>query len=168
MIRRPPRSTLFPYTTLFRSRYPTCPGAVGSPADAQVPPPQKWNAPLSQLRAQRGRTSHFNGKLLSIAPPRPARQERGAGLTSSTYVYCEESTDSDDSRSIHGSPPAWPRGVGRRPGRTITSQWEMPSRREGWRICSSAALHAPPNGSSLRSEEHTSELQSPCNLVCRL
>src|SRR5256885_9940077 len=25
MIRRPPRSTLFPYTTLFRSRNPTCP-----------------------------------------------------------------------------------------------------------------------------------------------
>src|SRR6267142_6132441 len=25
MIRRPPRSTLFPYTTLFRSRRPTCP-----------------------------------------------------------------------------------------------------------------------------------------------
>src|SRR5256885_5276931 len=24
------------------------------------------------------------------------------------------------------------------------------------------------NGSSARSEEHTSELQSPCNLVCRL
>src|SRR5256885_9470663 len=24
------------------------------------------------------------------------------------------------------------------------------------------------NGSRLRSEEHTSELQSPCNLVCRL
>src|SRR5256885_5555935 len=27
---------------------------------------------------------------------------------------------------------------------------------------------APPCRSSLRSEEHTSELQSPCNLVCRL
>src|ERR1039457_7043424 len=27
------------------------------------------------------------------------------------------------------------------------------------------ALHASPNN---RSEEHTSELQSPCNLVCRL
>src|SRR5271168_5503710 len=25
MIRRPPRSTLFPYTTLFRSREPSCP-----------------------------------------------------------------------------------------------------------------------------------------------
>src|ERR1039457_2402530 len=27
---------------------------------------------------------------------------------------------------------------------------------------------ATPDHSSLRSEEHTSELQSPCNLVCRL
>src|SRR5256885_13218542 len=26
----------------------------------------------------------------------------------------------------------------------------------------------PPRGGRLRSEEHTSELQSPCNLVCRL
>src|SRR3712207_8265853 len=30
MIRRPPRSTLFPYTTLFRSR-PREPGAAGAP-----------------------------------------------------------------------------------------------------------------------------------------
>src|SRR2546430_6013225 len=30
MIRRPPRSTLFPYTTLFRSTYP-CPGKVTNP-----------------------------------------------------------------------------------------------------------------------------------------
>src|SRR5690349_23482755 len=32
MIRRPPRSTLFPYTTLFRSRYDVPLGAVGSHA----------------------------------------------------------------------------------------------------------------------------------------
>src|SRR3989454_7679147 len=40
----------------------------------------------------------------------------------------------------------------------------------------SLCVHAPglcrrgprPAGSGLRSEEHTSELQSPCNLVCRL
>src|SRR2546429_3850030 len=31
MIRRPPRSTLFPYTTLFRSRISTCPSGC-SPA----------------------------------------------------------------------------------------------------------------------------------------
>src|ERR1022692_1113022 len=35
MIRRPPRSTLFPYTTLFRSRYP---GGTGSPAQAESLP----------------------------------------------------------------------------------------------------------------------------------
>src|SRR2546428_3476731 len=38
MIRRPPRSTLFPYTTLFRSRY-QCRGAAGgstyTPASAE-------------------------------------------------------------------------------------------------------------------------------------
>src|SRR2546422_6137128 len=28
MIRRPPRSTLFPYTTLFRSPHPDCAGAI--------------------------------------------------------------------------------------------------------------------------------------------
>src|SRR5260370_6119702 len=34
MIRRPPRSTLFPYTTLFRSlpRYPACPSTHRRPA----------------------------------------------------------------------------------------------------------------------------------------
>src|SRR5205807_7559420 len=32
----------------------------------------------------------------------------------------------------------------------------------------SATLHEPGVHPELRSEEHTSELQSPCNLVCRL
>src|SRR5256885_12130204 len=71
MIRRPPRSTLFPYTTLFRSRRRGC-------RSAPAPSP----TPRSSLRR----------------PP--------------------------------------------------------------WRRCSWSARH--------RSEEHTSELQSPCNLVCRL
>src|SRR5256885_3050470 len=31
-----------------------------------------------------------------------------------------------------------------------------------------SALFGASRGGSLRSEEHTSELQSPCNLVCRL
>src|SRR3712207_7917119 len=39
MIRRPPRSTLFPYTTLFRSRRPAGRGAADDPAGTvgQVP-----------------------------------------------------------------------------------------------------------------------------------
>src|SRR5256885_6382969 len=74
MIRRPPRSTLFPYTTLFRSVGTTC------------------------IRPQHGRTT------------------------------------------IQQLPFLWRRIC---PSR----------RRRGW---------------PWRSEEHTSELQSPCNLVCRL
>src|SRR5256885_7949643 len=41
----------------------------------------------------------------------------------------------------------------------------------GWRGSYQTAVDdSPPRGgeSSTRSEEHTSELQSPCNLVCRL
>src|SRR6266704_5680482 len=45
MIRRPPRSTLFPYTTLFRS------GPAGPPAPGGPPPPSRawrWRSPRSE------------------------------------------------------------------------------------------------------------------------
>src|SRR2546427_3527615 len=86
MIRRPPRSTLFPYTTLFRS----------------------------------------------LARPVARRSAR--------------------------VPP--PRGAGRNPGRPLRE-------RVLW-----GAVRAPRSGGiaarGARSEEHTSELQSQSNLVCRL
>src|SRR3712207_8703044 len=37
MIRRPPRSTLFPYTTLFRSRAVAAAGELDAGADARAP-----------------------------------------------------------------------------------------------------------------------------------
>src|SRR5256885_9822165 len=86
MIRRPPRSTLFPYTTLFRS-------------DA--------------------RRRHDS-----------ARRDRDS------------------------APRSWADGV-----RAGFAEARPPPRDRGGR-----RLEAH----SLRSEEHTSELQSPCNLVCRL
>src|SRR2546426_12498626 len=85
MIRRPPRSTLFPYTTLFRS-----PGIV----DNSLEPDFQLDLPITRAILPR---------LLS---------------------FCYSS-----SRSV---------------GRENRAQ------------------------SAHRSEEHTSELQSPCNLVCRL
>src|SRR5688572_31080191 len=91
MIRRPPRSTLFPYTTLFRSlRHP--------------------HATLC-----RGIAGRKPGRLRDIGPP-----------------LC-------------------PRHV-------------------GWRRASAAdrAGRRLPALAELRSEEHTSELQSQSNLVCRL
>src|SRR2546426_8398996 len=85
MIRRPPRSTLFPYTTLFRSR------------DRE-----------GEVRALRRRDAHLMGTFERL----PERVTLGVDLS-----------------VVRGD--------------------RVP-------------------GDAVRSEEHTSELQSPCNLVCRL
>src|SRR3989454_6846570 len=86
MIRRPPRSTLFPYTTLFRSH-------PGYPPD-------------HQLRGGRRRAGD------PVLPSGAPQRESGP------------------------APEPGPRRA--------------------------------PSPAPARSEEHTSELQSPCNLVCRL
>src|SRR2546426_12359207 len=102
MIRRPPRSTLFPYTTLFRS-------------------PQLRDF-LRQFGRARRRLAH------------PERDRRRQPL-----------------RVLHtdlaGLDPRDPVG--------------------GVAELEDVARHAL-DREVLRSEEHTSELQSPCNLVCRL
>src|SRR5205809_4920830 len=53
MIRRPPRSTLFPYTTLFRSNAPACAG------------PSKWRRPSSNSAPSRSEehTSELQSRL---------------------------------------------------------------------------------------------------------
>src|SRR2546426_2724161 len=91
MIRRPPRSTLFPYTTLFRSR-----------------------------------RQHERERRLGPAAPQRLAHARGRV----------------------SRPPADESRIRRQPGH----------QRHG--------LERPRR--ARRSEEHTSELQSPCNLVCRL
>src|SRR5256885_7134767 len=80
MIRRPPRSTLFPYTTLFRSIH-----------------------------------------------------ERRGGVGNQQHIAFVDGRPAADARSIHAEP-----------------------------FLEAALIQLG------RSEEHTSELQSPCNLVCRL
>src|SRR5437762_11403334 len=57
MIRRPPRSTLFPYTTLFRSRNRTWRGPRGPPAAAVVsrgPRPVAGAGDVGRVRGERG------------------------------------------------------------------------------------------------------------------
>src|SRR5258708_28423935 len=46
MIRRPPRSTLFPYTTLFRSARGEIPSASPPRSTGQCPPSRTWPATL--------------------------------------------------------------------------------------------------------------------------
>src|SRR5256885_12135307 len=94
MIRRPPRSTLFPYTTLFRSA-----AVVGA-----------------TLRAC-------------------AKLETGDATTAQTINMRAK------------------RFIENVPFQIKTNNSSSPTVRKG---------------TSSRSEEHTSELQSPCNLVCRL
>src|SRR5256885_12302558 len=97
MIRRPPRSTLFPYTTLFRS------------------------------------SAIFDGNA--------GYERRGVAYRNG------------DDPDLHGGPAS--RGAG------FTAQ-EV-------ELALSAIVDPYFRGDVfLRSEEHTSELQSPCNLVCRL
>src|SRR3989454_9947880 len=64
--------------------------------------------------------------------------------------------------STRSGPPGW---------RTAASCWGLSARvtlhsRAGIRARIRLPLRSGPAGT--RSEEHTSELQSPCNLVCRL
>src|SRR5438046_9182212 len=71
MTRRPPRSTLFPYTTLFRSRRDRRPGA-------HVPPGDGWRAP-----------PHARGGGLDLLGDRDLRsEEHTSELQSLTNLVC--------------------------------------------------------------------------------
>src|SRR2546421_2533241 len=78
MIRRPPRSTLFPYTTLFRSRHRRLPHAA-----VRRPPPLDQPArPARLLRAQPA--------PLRAPPPDPAErsEEHTSELQSRSDIVC--------------------------------------------------------------------------------
>src|SRR3989454_11362927 len=102
MIRRPPRSTLFPYTTLFRS-------------------PAEKSCSLS---------------LTSQAPHR-------TGYPTGVNPRC--STSSDE--------------------KSLTTYKKL---EKEFSLIVALNPFGRINSGGNRSEEHTSELQSPCNLVCRL
>src|SRR2546426_9962829 len=50
--------------------------------------------------------------------------------------------------------------------RSAAGTWRSPARAPCWDRCRACARDSQRR--TRRSEEHTSELQSPCNLVCRL
>src|SRR2546425_6984993 len=81
MIRRPPRSTLFPYTTLFRSRKET--GQVVRPKGEFQPARQGEQQPEQEPGAG---AEPAGGKR---APRRPARsEEHTSELQSLAYLVC--------------------------------------------------------------------------------
>src|ERR1039457_7630211 len=56
----------------------------------------------------------------------------------------------------------------RRPPRSTLFPYTTLFRSESWSAYRTSERDHEPGKPILRSEEHTSELQSPCNLVCRL
>src|SRR3712207_8815821 len=77
MIRRPPRSTLFPYTTLFRS-------AAGVPQRPR-PVPHRVGAGEQETQRRRGQERHPGG-------------QRGPGVAAEQEVRSEEHTSELQSR----------------------------------------------------------------------
>src|SRR3712207_6851583 len=75
MIRRPPRSTLFPYTTLFRSEPHAAGGAVGGDRAVRAPLPRHAPAPVD--RPDRVRQAHGRRS-----------EEHTSELQSRQYLVC--------------------------------------------------------------------------------
>src|SRR3712207_7084997 len=78
MIRRPPRSTLFPYTTLFRS----CALELGLPASAAPAQPLRARASRLLLRGSRARRG------LALARDRKSTRLNSSHANISYAVFC--------------------------------------------------------------------------------
>src|SRR5256884_5020699 len=83
MIRRPPRSTLFPYTTLFRSAGASIPGALTFSSLLPFPRPQ----PRRPVRRARVSREMLLGKFLST-PGRTRSEEHTSELQSRLHLVC--------------------------------------------------------------------------------
>src|SRR2546426_4275410 len=126
MIRRPPRSTLFPYTTLFRSA--SCSGQVRKMQSiARHADPDARLEVVDQLELRLG------GRVGARAAP-------------------------------DGADPQ----VDRRARIEMRDRVNAQGKRDVRAVVRRRADQRPGALEDQRSEEHTSELQSPCNLVCRL
>src|SRR3712207_7646766 len=86
MIRRPPRSTLFPYTTLFRSKLTPQPGrSVGSAREegANRKAPGGHRGPPNALPSQGEHTDRLCGSSRSMRS-----EEHTSELQSRQYLVC--------------------------------------------------------------------------------
>src|SRR3712207_7344562 len=102
MIRRPPRSTLFPYTTLFRSEFPFEGSAFHFPASIPTPLSHKafgrWQWPASTCHPhEAGSGCVCNRRLPPRCPVPPRSEEHTSELQSRQYLVCrlllEKNTD---------------------------------------------------------------------------
>src|SRR3712207_6957019 len=81
MIRRPPRSTLFPYTTLFRSD-----GSSGTPS--ATPSPTRSSRHSAGSESSTGRRSWPSSAATSRRPGSTRSEEHTSELQSRQYLVC--------------------------------------------------------------------------------
>src|SRR3712207_8936737 len=96
MIRRPPRSTLFPYTTLFRSGVPGMAEATGTPAK---------NAPCNIEDPQHGKAGMQQCAVFIVALRNPSdgrSEEHTSELQSRQYLVCRLLLEKKKKIIIHG------------------------------------------------------------------
>src|SRR2546422_1241802 len=111
MIRRPPRSTLFPYTTLFRSRRRRrVLETAGSRLDARLPPGRRGVAPPSQFGA------HLLAATNRLWPRRGDARAQMAGEVQRRWARPLDGPDVRQRTALHPWVAARPR-VSRRVGR---------------------------------------------------
>src|SRR3712207_7278808 len=91
MIRRPPRSTLFPYTTLFRSSpdlaLPSPPPEPGGSTESRSEPPRNPHRVTARARRYHRCCRSFKRKA-SLDPHFPRSEEHTSELQSRQYLVC--------------------------------------------------------------------------------
>src|SRR5687768_17910447 len=86
MIRRPPRSTLFPYTTLFRSKHLTITEPLNKRTRSSFPHSVEWNkCPMRSSQRQRHRPRA--GSSRSGEPVTLPLQDRKSTRLNSSHGY---------------------------------------------------------------------------------
>src|SRR5436309_7517759 len=83
MIPRPPRSTLFPYTTLFRSRLPCTPSQR-----SRCPIPQRERRSRSASTSTRTRTRRFPREVEADLEDRKSTRLNSSHVKISYAVFC--------------------------------------------------------------------------------
>src|SRR5258707_11993431 len=95
MIRRPPRSTLFPYTTLFRS--PKFPAWLGSPLSLVAEPLLPVADPLVPPMNSQLAKSSLNGFWFRS-------EEHTSELQSRQYLVCRLLLEKKKTKQLHTAP----------------------------------------------------------------
>src|SRR2546426_6418717 len=155
MIRRPPRSTLFPYTTLFRS-HDHVPLSALQQLAAQLPEDVAVHG-LRAVGREPGRivTGCAPAARVEGRPPIGDPKQREGRVPGGVQRIRLEARGAEQQSHF---------GTGFLD--VILQRLDLGAPECG--LLPPAGDQRPPLPRRSRSEEHTSELQSPCNLVCRL